>query len=203
MVERWIKQKAMVISDCASLMSGGWHTISLYDDVHVLDANNGHTWMTILGCVYNLTAILSATQECSLNKTTFHGVRRDSEPNLCWNGFHIEICQQGALQGTPKVPSKKIQIIFLAMHDKCICACTEKEPCISKEINKSEWLTVDSKVKFKRGLWRALSFLGFGHGSLFWRRPRCRRVGYPCRWDYMSKTWAHCEWNGVHRSGMR
>jgi len=54
--------------------------------------------MTILGCVYKLTAILSATQECSLNKTSFHGVRRDSEPNLCWNGFHIEICQQGALQ---------------------------------------------------------------------------------------------------------
>lgn len=116
MVERWIKQKALVISDCASLMSGGRRTISFYNDVHVLDANNGHTWMTILGCVYNLTAILSATQECSLNKTTFHGVRWDSEPNLCWNGFHIEICQQGALQWTPKVPHKKTQIIFLAIN---------------------------------------------------------------------------------------
>lgn len=117
-------------------MSGGRQTISFYDDVHVLDANNRHTWMTILGCVYNLTAILSATQECSLNKTTFHGVRWDSEPNLCWNGFHIEICQQGALQWTPKVPHKETQIIFLAMHKKCICACTEKKTCKKK---KKKW----------------------------------------------------------------
>lgn len=184
-------------------MSGGRQTISFYDDVHVLDANNRHTWMTILGCVYNLTAILSATQECSLNKTTFHGVRWDSEPNLCWNGFHIEICQQGALQWTPKVPHKETQIIFLAMHKKCICACTEKKTCKKKKKSGVGWLTGDSKVKFKQGLRWALSFWGFGHGSVFWRRPRCHRVGYPCRWDYMSKTWAHCEWNGVHRLGMR
>lgn len=43
MVERQIKQKAVVMSDRASLMSGGRQTISFYDDVRVLDANNGHT----------------------------------------------------------------------------------------------------------------------------------------------------------------
>lgn len=41
MVKKRIKQRAVVMSDCASLMSGGQQIISFYDDVCVLDANNG------------------------------------------------------------------------------------------------------------------------------------------------------------------
>lgn len=110
MVERRIKQKAVVMTDRASLMSGGRQTISFYDDVRVLASKNCHSSVPIVGIMCNLMAILCAAQECSLNKTTFHGVRWDSEPNPCWNSFHIEICQQGALQRAQKVPNKKIQI---------------------------------------------------------------------------------------------
>lgn len=39
------------------------------------------------------------------------------------------------------------------------------------------WLTADWKVKSERGLRQVLSFQGLGHGSVFWRRPRCHRVG--------------------------
>lgn len=178
MVERRIKQKAVVMSDHASLMSGGRQTISFYDAVRVLDANNGHTWMTILGCMYNLMAILSAAQECSLNKTTFHGVRWDSEPNLCWNGFHIEICQQGALQQAQKVPNKKIQIYSQQCTINAFVHAQRKKGWrIFQKGKEAGWLTADWKVKSERGLRQVLSFQGLGHGSVFWRRPRCHRVG--------------------------